>query len=608
MQFSFFGLSLVLILFSFQNCGENQYMKYQSFSELSFQNEREILAELENEDSARVIIITSVSKPGKQGLMGSSKIPIQNKLISISSKPGRLDINNSLGPNAFAANINQKEYSSLQTQSNVLSIIPNKKFHLSLIAQDPNSNMPIVTSERGGDGTMIVIIDSGIQRDHPDFVDTDIIEACFSDGSCNDNGSKANSSSGPNSAKACAFIEVTDDKLVSCSHGTHVAGIASGKNGIAPKASIAAINVFGYDEDDRFVGSLENILSALNYVDEVLSENHNISSINMSLGFTDPEWGPGDCSNGQVANAMRQTGIFDRLHEKNILVVAAAGNDGFNKPSKQVISYPACEPMTFSVGALSTNPEILADFSNFDSSVDIVTHGTEIRSAILGSRYAALDGTSMATPIVSGAVALIKEKHSYSNNLTDYILKESANKEAFHFSSKMNRLDIDEAIQLADQLVGISNIRIDLAGEKIIYAPTSGYFQIAAENPDLLTSYGYPFQWYFDGTALTSFKGVSIQRSSLDSLDQGNYQLGIQIGEETVLSDPIRVNIVDTDIQSLLEFEMTSQIDNHVLLVRESDKLLKSSLIQSGTNTYQLLLDKPLDEMNQIELIYQELD
>ena len=176
-------------------------------------------------------------------------------------------------------------------------------------------------------------------------------------------------------------------------HGQHVAGIiaasvnnGTGGAGVAPNVSIIGINVFNNSD----VAESSDIAAAVN---RAVSRGADV--INMSLG----SYFYNSSIDAAVQNAIKS----------GVTVVAAAGNDG-----GPVKNYPACLNGVIAVGAVSRNG-LRADYSNYGSWVTISAPGTDIRSTISTSEndnysYGLKSGTSMATPVVTGAIALYMSK------------------------------------------------------------------------------------------------------------------------------------------------------------------------------------------------------
>ena len=177
-------------------------------------------------------------------------------------------------------------------------------------------------------------------------------------------------------------------------HGTHVAGTigaiadGSGVVGVAPGVPLHAVRVLGADGS----GYLTDILAGLEYV----LDNPEIRVVNMSLG------GP---SGSGMDREMREA--LDRLEAAGVVVAVAAGNEEQN--TDNVTPAGLDRGIVVSAYDAAGGDNGFAWFSNFGDAVDIASPGVSIVSTWPGGEYAALDGTSMATPHVAGAAAVLLE-------------------------------------------------------------------------------------------------------------------------------------------------------------------------------------------------------
>lgn len=186
-------------------------------------------------------------------------------------------------------------------------------------------------------------------------------------------------------------------------HGTHVAGTMAatandiGVVGVAPEANLLIVKVL----DKHGSGQYKWIIDGIYYAIE-----QKVDIISMSLGGSEdvPE----------LHEAVK------KAVESEILVVCAAGNEGDGRDPTEELSYPAAYNEVISVGAVGQNRRI-SDFSNSNKEIDLVAPGDKILSTFLNGKYAVLSGTSMATPHVSGALALIKtiSNEAFERNLTE---------------------------------------------------------------------------------------------------------------------------------------------------------------------------------------------
>jgi len=240
--------------------------------------------------------------------------------------------------------------------------------------------------ERGikGQNQTICILDTGIDYTHPDL------------GGCTQAGFLAG-----NCSKVIGgwdFVNQDADPMDDHGHGTHCAGIAAGNGtlkGVAPEARLIAIKVL----DSSGSGYLSDIVSGIDWCVSNRSR-FNISVISMSLGTSD--WhasSPCDSAYPSLTQAI------DRAVGENITVVVATGNEY----KYTAISLPACISNSTRVTATDKHDQ-LADFANRASGFPdiLAAPGVSVNSTVPGG-YTLKSGTSMATPHVAGAIALLQQ-------------------------------------------------------------------------------------------------------------------------------------------------------------------------------------------------------
>lgn len=204
-------------------------------------------------------------------------------------------------------------------------------------------------------------------------------------------------------------------------HGTHVTGIAASKGtgsggrykGIAPDAGIVMIKCLNY----RGNGKSPVAIRALDFIKKNWKK-YNIRIINISVGS---DYEKKDRENDELIAAVEE------MWKQGFVVVAAAGNNG---PVGGTITIPGCAKSIITVGAADDDREVkirghrsMMHYSGRGPTdvcivkPEIVAPGTGIISCSIGRQlYSSQSGTSMATPVVAGCIALMLEKNPSLTN------------------------------------------------------------------------------------------------------------------------------------------------------------------------------------------------
>ena len=238
-----------------------------------------------------------------------------------------------------------------------------------------------------GSNVKVAVLDTGVDMGHPDLA------------------------ANLDTADAYNFVDNNTNPDDDYGHGTHVTGIIAavannqvGVAGVAPACKVMPIRVLGVEG-----GSTVNLIQGIEW-----AIDHGAKAINISLGSDQYDQAEADEINRAIAS--------------DVVVVAAAGNDAL---TGDPLSYPGALPGVVSVAALQqdldangnpTGTYSRASFSDFNPFVTVAAPGVDILSTVprrfqsygtthSDEPYAYASGTSMAAPMVTGVVALIRSAH-----------------------------------------------------------------------------------------------------------------------------------------------------------------------------------------------------
>lgn len=234
-----------------------------------------------------------------------------------------------------------------------------------------------------GAGTTVVVIDTGADLDHPAYgPDADgngIADRILFQYDFNEE-NDANASDGHG-------------------HGTHVMGIVGSQNptypGVAPGVNFIVLKI-GSDTDGS--APIVDMEEAWQWVVENGSA-YNIVAVNMSFGISNTYY------DSEVFNELSDE--IQTLAEAGIASVIAAGNDYDHAPG---VNYLSASPYAWSIASTLSTENAFSAFSQRSTTMsDLAAPGSNIMSSTLDGNYGMMSGTSMATPMVSGLVALAQD-------------------------------------------------------------------------------------------------------------------------------------------------------------------------------------------------------
>ena len=269
------------------------------------------------------------------------------------------------------------------------------------------------------------------------------------------------------------FTQSEDVRESEVGHGTHVAGLAiasannqSGIAGVAPNSKLMPIQVFDRD----------GYCSTMSVLDGVLYAVYNGADVvNLSLGMMINAQLPSAAQQELISNYFKEEErvwkkVFSIANRNNTAIVIAAGNENL---------MAGIEPMHRSqdvivVAAVGEDHNPLhskANFSNYGSYTDVSAPGVDILSTMGNGKYETMSGTSMAAPIVAGAVALIK---SVNRPLSTAQIRTILQETGIEVNGNIGKL-----IQLDKALAKAQNADVNLIDTHP--EPTTGSVQVLLE-------------------------------------------------------------------------------------------------------------------------------
>ena len=307
-------------------------------------------------------------------------------------------------------NISTKNDDIVYVQPNyinkMLSVTPDDPYFASQWALPMINAQQAWDYEKGSEHVVIGVIDSGIDYTHPDLADNIWINEneIPDNGIDDDNNGYIDDYIGwdftdaPDIAGIGDYLVRDNDPIDDYGHGTHIMGIISavsnnerGVTGISWYSKVMAVRAGfrvsggGYlEDDDAAAGIIYAVDNGAQVISISWGDEHNAPIIQDACNYA---------------------------NELGCIIIASAGNE-----AKPKLLYPAALSNVMSVAAIGENKQLCWNFSSYGENLDLTAPGINVISTYLDNSYEYMSGTSMATPCVAGAAALLLSKNM---NLTN---------------------------------------------------------------------------------------------------------------------------------------------------------------------------------------------
>ncbi len=324
--------------------------------------------------------------------------------------------------NGFAGELSVEDIARLEADHRVEKISYDRPMHILLNEARPQINatkvnkLQINSYNLTGVGQTVCVIDTGINYSHPDLAD--------------------------NYLGGWDFVNNDNDSMDDNGHGTHVSGIAAANGtivGIAPGSKIIAIKSMNSGGS----GFESDVLAGINWCTNNRTL-YNISVISMSIG--------GGQNSTYCDNSSGLTSAINSAIANNISIITATGNTEVGYPNATAgVADPACITNSTRVSSVG-DADVISSFGFRHTTFTdmLLAPGENIISTNWRGGTQSMSGTSMSTPMVAGAAAILKQ---FNNSLTPQEIED-----ALEISGK----------QISDSGTGLTFPRINIL-EAIYY-------------------------------------------------------------------------------------------------------------------------------------------